>query len=167
MSELAQLMEEPAGGQNQGRRASDNPEAEGRYVPLGVDEGQAAQFMRSTGWTMTHAKDGARAGVHAHRGILHHDEYVDLEALRPAVEQELGFSYGQIRSVYRQGRLSDEGRELRGLIDARLLALSASGANIALLGRVLGFHVNDAGACEALNNALARARKEEQWTPIP
>ena len=95
-----------------------------------------------------------------HRGVLRPDEYVDEAALRGLVEQELGFTYEQVRSVYRQGRLSAEQRELRGQIDARVLALSCAGANIALLGRALGFHVNDAGACEALNNALARARKE-------
>lgn len=154
-------MEEPAGGPNHGRRSSTNPEVEGRHLPLGADDWAAAEFMRSGGWTVARVKDPHASGMTGHRGALHPDEHVDPDALRPMVEEALGFTYEDVHSVYRRGRLSDATRELRGRIDARVLALSRSGANVALLGRVLGFHVNEAGACEALNNALARARAKE------
>lgn len=162
-SEFAQLMEEPAGGDSHGRRASDNPNVEGRHLALDADSWQAAEFMRGGGWSVISMGGGERqrSGMNAHRGVLHPEEHVDADVLRGMVEAELGFSYEQVRSVYRRGRLSAATRELRGRIDARVLALSRSGANIALLGRALGFHVNESGACEALNNALARARKEE------
>ena len=129
-------------------------------------EAEARGFLQDGGWRVVDprwahsriAPDGG--GMRAHRGVLHPDEHVDADALRSAVERELGFTYEDVRAVYRQGRKSDAQLELRARIDARLLELSASGSNVALLGRVLGFHVNASGACEALNNALERARKE-------
>lgn len=111
---------------------------------------------RNTGWT-----PGARdAGMTAHRGILHPDEHVDDDALRAIVEAKLGFTYDDVHAVYRRGRLSASTQELRARIDARLLELANAGANVAQLGRVLGFSVNASGSCQALTNALARARKE-------
>ena len=161
MSELAQLMQEPAHGPNSGRRASDNPEREGQHVPLGAEDWQAAEFMRAGGWSIVHAKDGARAGVSAHRGATHPDEYVDPAVLRGLVEHELGFTYEQVRSVYRQGPLSADQRELRARIDARLLALSRAGGNLAELGRALGFKVERDSHCEPMDNAVARAQAAE------
>jgi hypothetical protein len=164
MDGLAELMEEPAGGGNRGRRASDHPSLEGRHLPLDADSWQAAEFLRGGGWTIITSGGGERqrsgmtsdaANQHA---VLHPDEYVSPEALRELVERELGFTYDQIHSVYRQGRLSDGQRELRTRIDARLLALSRAGANMALLGRTLGFAVKEDSHCRAIENALTRAR---------
>lgn len=130
-------------------------------------------FLRDGGWTAVdvyrgssgrghrHRTPGARdAGMTAHRGVLHPDDYVNEGALRAAVEAELGFTYEDVHAVYRRGRLSASSLELRASVDARVLELAQAGANVAALGRALGFHVNASGACEALNNALARARKE-------
>lgn len=77
-----------------------------------------------------------------------------------AVLAVLGLNRNDVHAVYRRGRLSVSTHELRARIDARLLELATAGANVAQLGRVLGFHVNASGSCEALNNALVRARKE-------
>jgi hypothetical protein len=159
MSELGQLMQEPAGGHNHGRRASTNPAVEGRNLPLGADEWQASEFLRSGGWTVARVKDPTAAGMAGHGGILHPAEYVDPDALRVLVERELGFTYEQVRSVYRQGRLSADQRELRGSIDARLLALSRAGGNMTALGRALGFYIDDHGNCDAIKAAVARAKE--------
>jgi hypothetical protein len=123
---------------------------------------EARGFLQDGGWhAVEPTKGSARGeGTTSHRGVLHPEEHVDAEALRPAIEHELGFSYDDVRAVYRQGRKSVATLELRARIDARLLVLANAGANVAQLGRVLGFNVNASGACEALNNALARARKE-------
>jgi hypothetical protein len=124
-----------------------------RTAPAAVD------FLHGGGW---HVADGpGKGGLTAHRGVLHPEEWEWLERLRlmPMVEAELGFTIAELRSVYRQGRLSAAQRELRGRIDARLLALSCSGGNMALLGHLLGFYVHN-GHCKAITNALARAR---QW----
>ena len=51
-SEFAQLVEEPPGGANAGRRASTNPEVEGRHLSLGVADAQAAEFLRNGGWSV-------------------------------------------------------------------------------------------------------------------
>ena len=163
MSELAHLMEEPPGGENHGRQATTDPNLHGRQTSLDADDWQAAEFMRGGGWgIVTHAGgEWKRAGGSDHRGVLHPDEYVNEDALRPMVERELGFTYEQVRSVYRQGPLSADGRELRGRVDARLLVLSRSGANLALLGAALGFPIKDNGNCRAMENALARARAKE------
>lgn len=158
-SELAQLMEEPPLGPNHGRRAADNPEAEGRHLPLGINDWQAREFMQSGGWSVIHEKDGERAGVgvSAHRGVLHPDEHVDQAALRAMVEHELGFTIDQVHSVYSTGgRIPDQLRGLRERIDARLLALSRSGANMALLGRSVGIPYDP-----TIKRALRRAQSQE------
>jgi len=162
-SEFAQLVEEPPGGANAGRRASTNPEVEGRHLSLGVADAQAAEFLRNGGWSVISMGGGERqrSGMNAHRGVLHPEEHVDHEALRPLVEDELGFTIEEVRAVYRQGPLSHDQRQLRGAIDARVLALSRSGANVALLGAALGFPVKTNGNCRAMENALARARAKE------
>lgn len=102
-------------------------------------------------------------GLTAHRGVLQGHEYVDAKALQAAVEDELGYTYDQIRSVYRQGPVTGAKRELRDVIDARMLALRRSGANMVELGRAIGLAVNASGNCRALDNAVSRARAVEQW----
>jgi hypothetical protein len=165
MSELAQLMEETPGGPNYGRRASTNPEVEGAHVPLAADDHQAAEFLREGGWTFGTYKDGARAGVSSHgvnqHTVLHPEEHVDTDALLAAVEAEFGFTKHDVHAVYKTGgRIPDQLRQLRGRIDARLLALSRSGANMALLGRLLGVEYDP-----TVKRALRRARAEEETTP--
>jgi hypothetical protein len=159
-------MQEPAGGSNHGHRAPEGPTSqEGsdtRWLPLGVEDWQAAEFMRDNGWTVARVKDPALSGMAAHRGVLHPDDHVDTDALQAMVESEFGFSCEQVHAVYRQGPLTSDQRELRGSIDARVLALSRSGTNLALLGQALGFPVKANGNCRAMENALARARKESE-----
>lgn len=168
-SGLAQLMEEPPGGPNHGRTApnelvSQDQNGAKRWLPLGTSDHQAAEFLRGGGWRIVTHSGGEwnRSGGTAHRGVLHPDEHVDTEALQAMVEHELGFSYGQVRSVYRQGRLTAQQRELRGAIDARLLALSRSGANLMALGRLLGFEVDEARGCQTIRRALRRAEEATQ-----
>ena len=166
-TEFRELMEEPPGGRNAGRAASPDPNVEGRWLPLGVEDAQAYEFVRGGGWTLvdtsrgSHAHGAVEAGMSAHRGVLRGDEYVDPAALLAAVEVELGFTVEDVRAVYRQGRLSDEQREQRGKIDARLLALSRSGANMMLLAKLLGL-TGPAGTWpRPLKNAIARAKAAE------
>lgn len=136
-------------------------------------EQQAHQFLVDGGWSsvdvtrgragLPGAAGGARdAGMSSHRGVLHPDEHVDADALRSAVEDELGFTYADVHAVYRQGKKSDAQLELRARIDARLLELARAGGNLTLLGRALGFPVKDNGNVRALENALARARQKER-----
>ncbi len=93
--------------------------------------------------------------------MIHPDEWVDREVLRAAVEAELGFTYAQIREVYRQGRKSAAQIELRDQIDARLLAISESGGNMAALATCLGFRRKNNGTFRTIENALTRARAQE------
>jgi hypothetical protein len=106
---------------------------------------------------------GEDGGLTSHRGVLAPGEYVDPDVLRKAVEEELGYTYEQIRSVYRQGPLSPEQRKLRGVIDARMLALRRSGANMTELGRALGFRVKVSGNVDVLDAAVARAKANSEW----
>lgn len=78
------------------------------------------------------------SGLTAHRGVLQEGEYVDAFVLRDAACELLGFTYDDISSVYRQGPLSPDQRQLRARIDARLLSLSRSGGNMAKLADALG-----------------------------
>jgi hypothetical protein len=120
-------------------------------------------FLLDGGWhAVTVTEGGGRdGGMTSHRGVLQGHEHVDPAALRAAVENELGFTYDEVRSVYRQGPMSNANRELRERIDARLLALSRAGGHMAALGQALGFPVKDDGHCRVMENALTRARKEE------
>src|SRR5581483_9607087 len=93
--ELRELMEEPPGGENHGRSASDDPERLGRWLPLGVGGGQHREFLMAGGWSIVEpgaGGAGARAGMTAHRGVLRGDEYVDARVLRLAIEEQLGFT---------------------------------------------------------------------------
>jgi hypothetical protein len=95
----------------------------------------ARDFLRSAdGWRVVSPDHGDRGGMVAHRGVLHPDEYVDRGAALSEIERRLGFTVEQMRSVYRQGPLSAHQRELRGRIDARLLAVQ----NLAALARIVG-----------------------------
>lgn len=110
------------------------------------------------GWRAVSVSSGDRCGMSAHRGVLHPDEYVDTEALRAAVEPRLGFTYDEVKSVYRRGRLSAERLQLRERIDARLLMISRGGGNMTVLGRALGFKATGRNMPTAMEHALARAR---------
>lgn len=126
------------------------------------------EYLRGGGWSVATLEGGGRdGGLTSHRGVLRGDEYIDYEKLVAMVERELGFTLDEIHSVYRQGPLSADQRELRGRIDARLLALSRSGANMIALAPVFGWTVkaasNGGGAsCDTMERALARARTPEK-----
>jgi hypothetical protein len=90
-------------------------------------------------------------GLVAHRGVLHPDEYVDTLALREDILAELGVTYPEFTGAYKSGRPAAEQRELREKIDARLLALSRAGTNLARLAEGLG--VSE----KLLDRALRRA----------
>jgi hypothetical protein len=101
------------------------------------------------------------AGIVAHRGVLADGEHVDAEELQAAVEAELGYTYAEVSAVYKVGgRLTATQREFRTYVDARLLALSLSGANITLVAEAIGI------ARATLNRALDRAR-ELYIEPVP
>jgi hypothetical protein len=111
----------------------------------------ARDFVQGGGWRAVSPGSGDRGGMTAHRGVLQPDEWVDRARLVAAVEARLGFTVDELRAVYRQGRKSAAQRELRAQVDARLLELHRSGANLSALGRVTG--VNR----KTFSRALARA----------
>jgi hypothetical protein len=124
-------------------------------------EDPEGDFLASPGWTIAYPGGEHDGGTVAHRGVLHPAEYVDQDALSARVAEALGFAAAQIRAVYRQGPLSPEGRALRARIDARILEVATKGGLMVELGRALGLTVQPDGHCRAINNALARARKEQ------
>lgn len=111
------------------------------------------------GWRVLSARHGGRRGLTAHRGVLHPDEYVDVQRLRALVEHRLGFTLDELATVYRQGRKSAFHLELRARIDARFLELRHAGGNMELLARVTGVDRKVVG------RALARARAARALTP--
>lgn len=143
------------------------------YTPPSVDR-DAAELSATAelpeGWHAVSHISGTgegglpdNGGITSHRGVLHPDEYVDQNLLQELVERELGFTYEQVRSVYREGRPSAESRELRAQIDARLLALSDAGGSMLHLARAFGWKIDEAGEtggenCRTLERALERAR---------
>jgi hypothetical protein len=164
-----QFIEEPPHGENHGSKASTEPDKGGRQIPLDVETMLSADLMRSEGFGVVETSRGSGAtgstygakdaGMTAHRGILHPDEYVDPDVLTDAVEAALGYSYEDVSSAYKNGRPTAEQRQLRDRIDSRVLALSRSGGNMALLARTL--EVSE----KTIDRALVRAR-ENEVTPI-
>jgi hypothetical protein len=116
----------------------------------------ARDFVEQGGWSSVEPRSDRwrDGGLVAHRGVLHPEEHVDGLELRRLACEELGFTYEQISSVYRSGRKSADQRELRGRIDARLLALSREGGNMTALADALGLYRR------LLEDALRRARAE-------
>lgn len=158
--DIAAIMAEPPGGANHGRIATIDPEDEGRWI----DASPEAEWMRDDqGFGIVETSRGSDgrgttygahdAGMTTHRGVLHPDEYVDSSTLRLMIEKRLGFTYEEITSVYRQGPLAPESRQLRDKIDARMLALSRAGANMTVLADGLGIPVR------TIENAVRRARE--------
>lgn len=128
-----------------------------------ADEASAWDYLFSGGGRLVRGHKG-EGGIRAHRGVLHPDEYVDAARARKMVEAELGFTYDDIKAVYRQGKKSDVQLELRERIDGRLLELANAGGNMVALGRLLGWRIEPgrkgAGgeSCRTMERALARAR---------
>lgn len=123
-----------------------------RTGKAGAVVGEEYGFLAEGGWSAVEIGSAFDGGITAHRGVLHPDEYVDPELLRTMIEQHLGFTYEEISSVYRQGRLSPDQRELRATIDAQMLALSRAGGNLTALADDLGIPLR------TIHNAIARAR---------
>ena len=146
--DYASLMEEPAGGHNHGRMDGNT---------LDTDESVAFGFRFDGGWHVADIRSNKEeaGGLVSHRGVLAPAEYVDPDVLRTMVEEEFGFSLDDVASVYTTKRLRHDQRQLRGDIDARVLALSRSGANMAQLANVLGINPR------TMERALARARQVE------
>jgi hypothetical protein len=149
--ELAELMEDPPGSMAAGfappRRASNDPDREGQYVPMDVASWQAADFMQTkgAGWTIVHRKKAKAAGmttdgVNQH-ALLHPDEYVDEEALQKRIQDALGVTYEQLRAVYGRkggGPCPRSLRPTRDRLDDALAGIAAKGGNLALLARHVG-----------------------------
>jgi hypothetical protein len=132
-------------------------------------DGEAHGFLQDGGWRIVEGRWGHSriapdgGGMTAHRGTLHPEEHVDADALRSAVEHELGFTIDDVRAVYRQGKKSPAQLELRARIGARLLELSRAGGHMLELGRALGWAIDEHGRganCRTMERALGRARKE-------
>lgn len=112
---------------------------------------------RADGWSVVHVRDNSEdnGGVTTHRGVLHPDEYVDEDLLRRMVEEEFGYTHEQIESVYSVKKLKTDQRQLRDAIDARMLALRRSGANMFQFAEAIGLNQR------TMNRALVRAEASE------
>jgi hypothetical protein len=170
------IMKQPPGHPNNGLGKAANDDGEWGTVPLDVSSQQVADLLTpNDGLEIDAAPFGAGvgivdtargqgtvgtygatdAGMTAHRGTLHPDEYVDYFVLRAQVEADLGFSYSDVSEAYANGRPTAEQRQLREKIDARLLALSRAGGNMEQLAKALGLNE------KTLRRSLLRAREIE------
>lgn len=123
--------------------------------PLHRDDPAESSWLADGGWSVAVPKShgsGRDGGLTAHRGVLFPGEFVDRLTLRGAVLDRLGFTLDEVNSVYKQGRKSDDQRQLRGKIDASLLALSRDGATVSKISEALLVDDN------VVTSALSRAR---------
>lgn len=149
MTDIRSVMEEPVGGDNHGRV---NGEPLDVQTQQGVEAALRGDAFSVVGPDVPNTDGG---GLVAHRGVLHPDEYVDPDQFQQAVEAELGYTYAEVKAVYKAGGnrwLTPTQREFRAYIDARLLALSRSGTNVTELAEAIGI------GRATLNRALERAR---------
>lgn len=152
------LMEEPPVPDNHGRAVGTFVDEEGGVTRTKRDLASRMATMTDRGFGADASAFGVVSGhedggLVAHRGPLHPDEYVDFFVLRAEVEADLGFTYADVSAAYTNGRPTTEQRQLREKIDARLLALSRAGGNMAQLAKILSLSE------KALDRALRRARE--------
>jgi hypothetical protein len=181
--ELEELMQRPPGEMAAGfappRRASDDPDRDGRHLGLDVASWQAADFMQTkgAGWRIVHRKRAKDAGmvtdgVNQHT-VLHPDEYVDAELLTALLEDELGCSTAEVHEVYGRpggGRCPARLLPLRDRLDAVLVGIAERGGNLALLARQLG--VPEQNLQRAARRGLTDARlhdlrRDDCAAPMP
>jgi hypothetical protein len=109
------------------------------------------EWLVDGGWCPLHPDRGARhTGMHAHRGVIHPDEYVNADALRSAAEEKLGYTLEDVRAVYggrSGGPLPKALLPVRNAIDRELLGVD----NMEWLALALGV--------PELTEALRRGRK--------
>ena len=102
----------------------------------------------------SHVVGRAHGGTRAHRSVTHPSEYVDDALLLAEVERLLGFTRADVhRCLMSGGRIRANLLPLRDRLDARILELHESGANMAALRRVLGIPSR-----RIVTRAIARAR---------
>ena len=125
-------------------------------APEGVSIDNVKEILDSEAFTiLDRTRLSSDGGMRAHRGVLAENEYVDFFELRALLEAEFGFTYEDVSAAYKTGRPTAEQRELRERIDARMLALSRAGGNMARLGQALPITE------KAVYRALSRARAAE------
>lgn len=130
--DFASLMEEPPGGHNHGRMDG---------YTLDTQEMVTADFRYAGGFGIAHeGEGGTRGNPRTNDAILGEDEFVDEGLLRRMVEEELGFDLDLVRTIYSSKYLSPDLRATRTSIDARILELYESGANMNAFSRVTGIH---------------------------
>lgn len=172
--EISETMQETPNGENYGRAQVQGDDGEWGLFPLDVAGWQAADVLTDEGATsgdpapfgsgygiidptrgqsVVGSYGATDMGLTAHRGVLHGDEYVDFFALREQVEAEFGYTYAAIAATYKNGRPTAEQRQQREEIDARMLALSRAGGNMAEFAKAVGLSE------KTVDRALARARE--------
>lgn len=139
MEDIQDVMSEAPGGDNHGfaiasyTDGEDTPHRSRRDLTMRL--ARLEQATGQAGFGLVSGRDDG--GLVAHRGVLHHDEYVDTLALREAVLAELGLTHSELIEAYKMGRPTAEQRESREKIDSQLLALSRAGTNLSWLAEAL------------------------------
>lgn len=102
-------------------------------------------------------------GMTAHRGVLHPDEYVDLEALVFALEMRLGFSIERVQFLYSKPNPSTKDIPDKMRLEDLFLELDEAGGNMKLLATLLGLTVRADGTCFPMSRGIARARERRGY----
>jgi hypothetical protein len=158
--EIAALMEEQPHGENHGRSAPSDPGEDEpvRWNSLNSGTWRAHDLLRSEGDGVVDTSRGSSegstygardAGMHAHRGVLRGDEWIEYERLAKLAEERLGASREMLRAVYggrAGGPLPGRLMPIRNAVDRRLATVE----NIALLAEWLGL--------QEITEALRRGR---------
>lgn len=141
--DIEALMQEPSGGFNHGSLNG---------VSLDTNQAQTDDYLRGKGWSVVFPyKDGLKGNPGG--GTLHPDEYVDTDLLRARALEEFGYTADQIAAVYSRpgGAIKHELSQLRAEMDARMLALRDSGANMFQFAEAIGLNQR------TMNRAVDRA----------
>lgn len=144
-AEIVAVMEEPPGGPNHGRLDG---------YTLDTQEMVTLGFRYDGGFGVT---DEGHGGTKGNPGghINHPDVYVDADALRAMALAEFGFTADQVESVYHTKKIKAHLTQLRARMDARMLSLRRSGANMYRFAEAVGLNQR------TMNRALVRAEEAE------
>jgi hypothetical protein len=165
--DIQELMAEPPGGPNFGRKTIDGGDGySGSISGPGGDDTQRAsrthdltthEYDRSerSGFSVVWPSNGGTRG-NPGGAVVHPDEYVDVGYLRDLALEAFGFTADEIGSAYTKNpHLSADQRQLRARMGARMLALSRSGGNMLKFAEAIGL------SRATVTRALTRAREAE------
>lgn len=165
--ELEHIMQESPVGSNHGYRIGGSgeagPQAYTAHSNPHMRKSLNYDFYATAGdvHTIPQVDEMKYYGMTSHRGVLQRGEYVDRDIVEGMVEEFLGRTLTEVRSLFEQGRPASRAASKESVEDC-LLELQEGGCNMSILAAVIGWRVDKKGRCNLMTRALRRARERRE-----